>query len=376
MSAPKIRIGILGATGTVGQKLLLLLREHPWFEVTALAASERSAGKRYGEAVRWLEPEPMPARAASMVVQAAAPLLDCDLVFSALDAASAAIVEPAFAAAGVPVVSNASAHRMNPRVPLLVPEVNPDHVALVRTQGDGPGFIVTNPNCSTVGLVLCLKPLYDAFGVEDVQVTTLQAVSGAGYPGVPALDILGNVIPHIPGEEEKIASEPGRILGKLGRRGVAPATMRISAQTTRVPVVDGHLLSVSVRLGRRARLDEVRDAFVEFTPPPRVATLPTAPRRALQVLDEAAAPQPRLHACAGGGMTVSIGRLRPCPVLDWRFVALVHNTIRGAAGAAILNAELLVAERLVPARGVATAGRAPRTTRRGRGSATRGLAAS
>jgi aspartate-semialdehyde dehydrogenase len=376
MSRPRVRVGILGATGAVGQKLVLLLRDHPWFSLTALAASKRSAGKTYGEAVHWLEPEPMPAGASGLILQPADPPLECDLVFSALDADVARVAEPAFAVAGYPVVSNASAHRMEPQVPLLVPEVNPDHVALVRRQGGGPGFIVTNPNCVTAGLVLCLKPLDDCFGVEGVDVTTLQAVSGAGYPGVPALDILGNVIPHIAGEEEKVAREPGKILGRLRRGRVVLSSVRISAQATRVPVLDGHLLSVSLSLRRRARLDEVRDAFRGFAPPPRVAALPSVPRRPLVVLEDETAPQPRLHVGTGNGMTVSIGRLRACAVMDWRFVALVHNTVRGAAGAALLNAELLVAEGLVPARGYATARAASRTNRRRRGSATRDLAAS
>ena len=350
MTAGKLAVGILGATGAVGQKLVAMLAGHPWFEVTALAASERSAGRRYRDAVHWLEPVALPEGAGDLVVQRVAPPLSCDLVLSALDAATAREAEPAFAAAGTPVVSNASAFRMHPRVPLVIPEVNPDHLDLVATQEYGGGFIVTNPNCSTVGLAAALKPLDDAFGVEAAQVTTLQAVSGAGYPGVPALDILGNVIPCIDGEEAKLETEPGKLLGKLAGGSIEPAPVRISAQTTRVPVVDGHLLTVSVRLGTRAGAAEARRALAEYRSPIADLSLPSAPARFLAVLDGDAAPQPRLHAWLGGGMTVAVGRVRPCPVLDVRFVVLVHNTVRGAAGAAILNAELLVARGLVGCR--------------------------
>ena len=366
MSKWKLRVGILGATGSVGQKLVLLLRDHPWFLTTALAASERSAGRPYRDVVHWFEPNPLPEDIAGMVVTRATPPLDCDLVLSALDTAAALIIEPAFASAGYPVVSNASAYRMDPTVPLLVPEINPAHLGLVQRQPFGTGLIVTNPNCVVTGLVMCLKPLDDAFGVEAVQVTTMQAVSGAGYPGVPALDILGNVIPHIAGEEEKIAAEPPKILGRLRGGRIVPAPLRISAQATRVPVLDGHLMSVAVRLGHHASLDEVRSAFVGWVPSPRVAALPSSPPRPLAVLDGEAAPQPRLHAGLGAGMTVSLGRLRPCPVLDWRFVALVHNTVRGAGGGAIANAELLAAEGLVAMRedmAGTSASRRPRATR-------------
>ena len=350
MTAGKLAVGILGATGAVGQKLVSMLAAHPWFEVTALAASERSAGRRYRDAVHWLEPVALPEGAGDLVVQRVSPPLPCDLVLSALDAVTAREAEPAFAAAGTPVVSNASAFRMHPRVPLVIPEVNPDHLDLVAAQEYGGGFIVTNPNCSTVGLAAALKPLDDAFGVEAAQVTTLQAVSGAGYPGVPALDILGNVIPCIDGEEDKLETEPGKLLGKLAGGSIEPAPVRISAQTTRVPVVDGHLLTVSVRLGTRAGAAEARRALAEYRSPIADLSLPSAPARFLAVLDGDAAPQPRLHAWLGGGMTVAVGRVRPCPVLDVRFVVLVHNTVRGAAGAAILNAELLVARGLVGCR--------------------------
>lgn len=347
MNGAKLRVGILGATGTVGQKLVSLLRDHPWFVVTALSASERSAGRRYREAVHWLEPEPISEPQADMIIAEATLPLDCDFVLSALDATAARELEPAFAGAGYPVVSNASTYRTDPRVPLVVPEVNPDHVALVHCQGFGKGFIVTNPNCVTAGLVAALKPLEDAFGIEAVQVTTMQAVSGAGYPGVPALDILGNAVPFISGEEDKIASEPRKILGRMRQGRIAPAPLRISAQATRVPVLDGHLLSVSVKLSRHAGANEVRRAMADFVTPHQVAGLPSAPRELLRVFDTGPFPQPRLHAGLGGGMTVSVGRIRPCAVLDCRFVVLVHNTVRGAAGAAILNAELLTAQDLI-----------------------------
>ncbi|HPS77729.1 MAG TPA: aspartate-semialdehyde dehydrogenase [Thermoanaerobaculaceae bacterium] len=341
----RLRVGILGATGTVGQKLVRRLQGHPWFDLTRLMASERSAGRPYGEAVHWLEPEPLPPHVAAMPVEPAEPG-GCELVLSALDAAAARELEPRFAAVGCAVVSNASAFRMDADIPLVVPEVNPDHVELIGRQ-PWRGCIVTNPNCVVAGLVLVLKPLLDAFGLEALALTTLQAVSGAGYPGVPALDILGNVIPAIAGEEEKLQQEPGKILGRLDGDHVEPAPLEVSAQATRVPVLEGHLLSMSIRLGRRAGPDEAKAALRGFAPPDPVRRLPSAPDRPLLVLDDPFAPQPRLHAGAGGGMTVTVGRIRSCPVLGLRLVALVHNTIRGAAGAALLNAELLVRQGMV-----------------------------
>jgi len=336
MTDSRLRVGILGATGAVGQKLVALLARHPWLEVTAVTASQRSTGRSYGEVVHWLEATPPPTEVAALPVTAAEPPLECDLVFSALDADAAREIEPAFAAAGYPVFSNASAHRMRPDVPLLVPEVNADHLRLVERQPYGDGFIVTNPNCSTVGLVLALKPLADAFGLDAVQVTTMQAASGAGYPGVPALDILGNVLPHIAGEETKLESEPRKIFGALAAEGVAEHPMAVSAQANRVPVLDGHLLSVSVRFSHPADLDGV----------------PSAPPRPLSLLAAPEVPQPRRHATLGDGMLVHVGCVRVCPVLGVRFVALVHNTIRGAAGAAILNAELAIRKGFVKPRTV------------------------
>ncbi len=341
--SPAINVGILGATGAVGQKFVALLARHPWFKITALAASDRSAGKPYSEAATWTAAEPMPDAVRTMKVVNAAPPLDCDLVFSGLDAAVAGEIEGAFAAAGIPVISNARNYRMVEDVPLLIPEVNPDHVDLVtRQRWSNGGFIVTNPNCSTVGLVVALKPLFDRFGLETVQVTTMQALSGAGYPGVPSLDILSNVIPYIGGEEAKMETEPLKLLGRITDAGIEPADFRISAQCNRVPVFDGHLECVSVKLRKPANLDEVISSFRAFESPTKHLGLPSEPEQLFRYFEEDRFPQPRLHVGLGAGMTVSIGRARPCPVLDYKFVVLSHNTIRGAAGGAILNAELLV----------------------------------
>jgi len=339
----KYRVGILGATGAVGQKFIEILEGHPWFDITALAASDRSAGKPYREAANWIVSRPIPAAVAEREVVEARPDLDCDFVFSGLTADVAGDIERTFAEAGYPVISNARNYRMQDDVPLLIPEVNPTHTALIEQQRWGAGgFIVTNPNCSTVGLVCALRPLVDAFGVEAVQVTTLQALSGAGYPGVSALDALGNVMPYIGGEEDKMATEPLKLLGRLVGDRIEPARFAISAQCNRVPVLDGHLECISVRLGREAGAAEVRDAFLHFQSPISGIGLPSTPERLLHVFDEAPFPQPRRHVELGRGMTVSIGRIRPCPVLDVKFVALVHNTVRGAAGGAVLNAELLI----------------------------------
>lgn len=348
-----MRVGILGATGAVGQSFVQLLDSHPHFEVAAVAASERSAGKTYREATSWIGTTDMPARVAAMGVRPCDPaaLDDCDFVFSGLDAAAAAPIETAFADAGIPVISNARSHRMDPDVPLLIPEVNPDHTALIEQQRRR-GFIVTNPNCSAVGLVMALKPLHDAFGVEAVSVVTMQALSGAGYPGVASLDAIGNVIPFIGGEEEKMAAEPTKILGTLANGQVVPAEIAISAQCNRVPVLDGHLECVSVRLARPASPEEAAEVLRSWRSPLAGMGLPSAPERPLRVHDDERSPQPRRHAMAEGGMQVSVGRVRACPVMGLKFVVLSHNTIRGAAGGAILNAELLVAQgRLGPLRG-------------------------
>lgn len=341
MSGRRWRAAVVGATGVVGQHLVARLCGHPWFELAAVAASERSAGRAYGDAAHWLLPGGVPEEAAGLPVVAWESLPAVEVVFSGMDARAAVAAEPALAASGPAVVSNASAHRLRPGVPLLVPEVNPEHLTLLAHRPAGRGVLVTNPNCCVAGLALALKPLADAFGVDSVRVTTLQAISGAGYPGVASLDILGNAIPFIADEEEKIARETAAILGRAVLAETVPAAMAISAQAFRVPVVAGHLLSVSARLGRRVTVREAREAMEEFRAP-HCRQLPTAPSRPLVVAD-GAAPQPRLHGDAGGGMTVTVGRLRQCPVADVAFVALVHNTIRGAAGAALLNGELLAA---------------------------------
>ncbi|MEM1093444.1 MAG: aspartate-semialdehyde dehydrogenase [Bacteroidota bacterium] len=352
----KLRVGILGATGAVGQKFVELLDGHPWFEITALAASSRSAGKPYSEAANWIGAKPIPAAVADQVVVLAEPGLDCDFVFSGLDARVAGDLERAFAEAGYPVISNARNYRMQADVPLLIPEVNPDHTALIDRQvwGSAGGYIVTNPNCSTVGLVCALKPLHDAFGLDAVQVTTMQALSGAGYPGVSSLDALGNVVPYIGGEEAKIATEPLKLLGTLAEAGIGQPSIAISAQCNRVPVLEGHLECVAVRFKQPATAAEVREVLLGYESPIAALDLPTKPQPFLQVFGDERFPQPRRHSELGGGMTVSVGRVRDDEVLDVKFVVLSHNTIRGAAGGAILNAELLVNQGRLRARAAAS----------------------
>lgn len=349
MSASRIPVAVLGATGTVGQKFVRLLAEHPWLELVAVAASEASAGRPYGEVVRWREPVPVPERVARMTVQPARPPLvpEARIVFSALDATVARPIEEAFAAEGAYVVTNTKSLRMDPDVPLLVPEVNADHLALLdvqrRTRG-WRGGVVANPNCSTAALVLALAPLHRTFGVERVFVATMQATSGAGYPGVASLDILGNVVPHIGGEEEKIERESRKILGTLGPAGVEPAEFAVSAHTNRVATLEGHLETVSVGFRRRVTPEEAVAALRGFRASPRVACLPSSPDPPVEVEMRADRPQPRLDLQRGGGMAVTVGRVRPCPILDLRLVLLGHNTIRGAAGQAVQIAELLVAD--------------------------------
>jgi aspartate-semialdehyde dehydrogenase len=340
----KLRVGILGATGMVGQRFVQLLEHHPQFEITALAASDRSQGKTFAEACTWRLAGEMPAFAKTMLVQAPVPPLNCDLVFSSLPGDIARDTEGSFAAAGFPVISNSSAYRMDPDVPLLIPEVNHEHLALLELQHKrAPGFIVTNPNCSTIMLALALAPLHSQFGVSSVVATTMQALSGAGYPGVPSLAISDNVLPFIEGEEEKIEQETLKILGSLRKGQIAEAPMNVSAQCNRVNVSDGHMAAVRVRLNKQATKDELREAFASFSALPQELGLHSAPQQPIIVRDEPDRPQPRLDRDAGEGMSITIGRLQEDNVLDYRFVALSHNTIRGAAGAAILNAELLVA---------------------------------
>ena len=341
-----IEVGVLGATGVVGQQFVTRLARHPWFKLTWLAASERSEGKAYGEVAPWRLASPMPGQFAPKVVQACVPGRGPKVVFSGLDASVAGDIEAAFAAAGHIVVSNARNFRMDPLVPLLVPEVNADHLAIIEEQRKAKGWtgaIVTNPNCSTVVLALALAPL-KAFDIRKVIVSTMQAVSGAGYPGVASLDILGNVVPFIGGEEEKMETETLKILGRdLGRTHHRAI---ISAHTNRVPVIDGHTMTVSVELAERPSVVQVTSAIKNFAGRPQELWLPSAPQPPIVVMDAPNRPQPRLDADLGAGMAIAVGRIRPCPVLTTRFVALGHNTIRGAAGAAILNAELMHSEGL------------------------------
>ncbi|HEX8144469.1 MAG TPA: aspartate-semialdehyde dehydrogenase [Pyrinomonadaceae bacterium] len=347
----KYRVGILGATGTVGQRFIQLLEDHPQFEVTALAASDRSQGKPYSEACAWRLGGEMPEYVKALVVEAPRPPLDCDLVFSSLPSGAAREVEDAFARSGYPVISNSSAFRMDSDVPLLIPEINHEHLSLIEGQrkarGYDRGFIVTNPNCSTIMLVLALAPLHARFGVEAVVATTMQALSGAGYPGVASLDITDNVLPFIESEEEKIETETLKILGQVRDGAITGATMQVSAQCNRVNVSDGHMAAVRVRLAQRPEIDEISAALGSFTSLPQELGLHSAPARPIIVRDEHDRPQPRLDRDAGRGMSVTVGRIARDTVLDYRFIVLSHNTIRGAAGAAILNAELLVATRIL-----------------------------
>ncbi|HYB95447.1 MAG TPA: aspartate-semialdehyde dehydrogenase [Vicinamibacterales bacterium] len=339
-----IEVGVLGATGVVGQQFVSRLAEHPWFRCTWLAASERSEGKPYKSVAPWKLATPIPHASASRIVDGCVPGRGPKVVFSGLDASVAGEIEGAFAAAGHIVVSNARNFRMDPVVPLLIPEVNPDHLRLLDEQRRSKGWsgaIVTNPNCSTIVLAMALAPLR-SFDIRSVVVSTMQAVSGAGYPGVPSLDILGNVVPFIGGEEEKMQTETLKILGSDGGRSPYPAV--VSAHTNRVPVIDGHTMTVSVAFQQQPSIDAVGEALRNFSGRPQELALPTAPRPPLVVSDEPNRPQPRLDVDLGGGMAITIGRLRECPVMHVKFVALGHNTVRGAAGAAILNAELMHAE--------------------------------
>jgi len=344
----KIEVGIVGATGTVGQQFAALLADHPWFRLTWLAASERSAGKRYGE-LPWRLPAPLAEEFAALRVEALRPGTAPRILFSALDSSIAGDAEREFAAAGHFVVSNSRNHRMDSLVPLLIPEINADHLGLVPLQQKKEGWrgaIVTNPNCSAIALSLALAPLR-AFELRRVIVTTLQALSGAGYPGVASLDATANVIPYIEGEEEKIEVETRKILGRLAKGGIELHSAAISATSTRVPVINGHTESVSVELGKNTERDDILAAFSIFSGEPQKLRLPSAPARPIVYMDAPDRPQPRLDAERGGGMAVYVGRLRYCHVLSYKFVVLGHNTIRGAAGAALLNAELMVAKKLV-----------------------------
>ena len=343
----KLPVGILGATGVVGQRFIQMLERHPWFEVAWLAASDRSEGKTYAEAAKWRLKTLIPAKVAAMKVSPATPAGAPKIIFAALDASIAAEIEPRFAEAGCAVVSNSSALRMQSDVPLVIPEVNADHIKLIDTQAwrkKSGGYVVTNSNCSAMGLVLALAPVHERFGLEAVMVVTMQAVSGAGYPGVASLDILGNVIPYIRNEEEKMEEEAQKLLGKLNGSGIVPAPFAMSAQCNRVAVEDGHTESVSIRLNKKAKPEEIIAAWTEYRGGVSNLKLPSAPERPVVYMEANDRPQPRFDVDLGAGMTTSVGRLRPCGVLDWKFTVLSHNTIRGAAGAAVLNAELLKAK--------------------------------
>ncbi len=347
MSSERTPVGILGATGIVGQRLVQMLEQHPWFEVAWLAASERSEGLAYGEAARWRLKTPIPPQVARLKISPAAPEGAPRVVFAALDAAIAAELEPRFAGAGHAVITNSSAMRMQSDVPLVIPEVNPGHLKVLECQSwrrTSGGFIVTNPNCSAIGLVMALAPLHQRFGLETVSVVTMQAVSGAGYPGVASLDILGNVIPYIAKEEEKLEEETRKLLGRMAGAAIESADFAISAQCNRVAVEDGHTESVSVKLRQAAQAPEMISAWNEFRGAAQGLQLPSAPPQPLIYDTAPDHPQPRFDVDRGAGMTCSVGRLRPCGVLDWKFTVLSHNTIRGAAGAALLNAELLKAQ--------------------------------
>jgi aspartate-semialdehyde dehydrogenase len=328
------KIGILGATGMVGQRFIQLLERHPWFEVAWLAASDKSSGKRYGDAVKWKLDTALPAHIAEMRVSPATPAGAPKIIFAALDSDIAREMEPAFAAAGCAVISNSSAFRMQEDVPLVIPEVNASHLPLLENQSwrkQSGGYIVTNPNCSAIGLVLALKPLEERFGIDSIFVSTMQAVSGAGYPGVASLDILGNVVPYIKSEEEKMQEETLKLLGSLKGARVQPLDAKVSAHCNRVPVEDGHTESVSIKLRRPATREEILAAWSEFKPLAG-QDLPTAPAQPVEFVAADDRPQPRLDRMRGNGMASTVGRLRPCPLLDWKFTVLSHNTIRGAAG--------------------------------------------
>ncbi|MEE8348631.1 MAG: aspartate-semialdehyde dehydrogenase [Acidobacteriota bacterium] len=346
----KIAVGILGATGAVGQKFILLLADHPWFEIRELAASHRSSGKPYQDAVNWMQPRPMPESVRGMIVKECRPDLDCQIAFSGLDSSVAGEVEETFARAGCWVFSNAKNHRMDPDVPLLITELNGEHLEVVSQQQKNRGWtgaIVTNANCSAIVLALSLGPLHQRFELERVHVVTFQAISGAGYPGVPSMDILSNVVPFISGEEDKIETEPQKILGTLGENGFHPADFTVSSHANRVPVEEGHLECVSLSLKKKASVEEVIRCWEEFRGPEKVQGLPSAPRQPVVVVHEENRPQPRRDVEKYGGMSALVGRVRPCPLLDLKYVVLGHNTIRGAAGASILNAELAVENGLI-----------------------------
>ncbi len=341
----KIPVGILAATGAVGQRFVQHLVDHPWFEITVVTGSSRTAGRPYSEGVNWLLDGDPPGEIADMIVQPTETNLDVQVLFSALPTAEARDLEPQFAAAGYKLLTNASPYRMDPYVPLLIPEVNPDHSAIIPYQQEAygwPGFIVANANCSTTSIVLPLKILQEAFSLHSAVIVTMQAISGAGYPGVPSLAILDNIIPHIGGEDGKLESEPRKLCGTYLDGRIVPADFVVSAQANRVPVIDGHLGSVSVKLAQPVTVDEAISLFQNWQPPAICRDLPTMPDPVLIYRPEENRPQPRLDRDAGHGLAWTVGKVRECPVNDLRFLAITHNTLRGAASGSVLNAELLV----------------------------------
>ncbi len=346
----KINVAVIGATGMVGQRFIQLLQEHPWFELTAVVGSERSAGRTYGEACHWVIDNDMPATVRDLPVLHSEAALDTPLVFSALPSSVAGPLEERLAAAGHVVCSNASSHRNDPDVPLLIPEVNPEHLGLIEIQRKRRGWsgaIITNPNCTITPLTMALHPLHQAFGVTKVLIVSMQAVSGAGYPGVSAYDALDNVIPLIKGEEPKVESEPLKMLGTLNGSEIQPANCIISAHCNRVPTLEGHLECISIALEHQADLEQVVTVLRTFRGLPQELGLPSAPAQPVLVRDEPDRPQPRRDRAAGDGLATVVGRVRPCPILAYKFVALAHNTIRGAAGGSLLNAELMRAQGII-----------------------------
>ncbi len=337
----KIPVAILGATGSVGQKFIELLINHPWFEIAELGASERSTGKKYKDATKWIMASLLNPEIGNMELKPCKPNLKSRLVFSALDSSFAGEIETQFANNGYFVISNSKNHRFDSDVPLLIPEVNPDHLELIKNK---KGAIITNPNCSTIGLVLAIKPLLDAFGIEAMNVVTMQAISGGGYPGVPSLDILDNVIPFISGEEEKLESEPKKILGKLSDGKIVMTEIKTSAQCNRVSVIDGHTENVQIKFKKKPSKNEIIEAWKEFKSLPQILDLPSAPQKPIHYFEEDHLPQPRLNRNLENGMAVSVGRLRDCEIFDYKFTVLSHNTVRGAAGGTLLVAELMKAQ--------------------------------
>jgi len=343
----KIPVGVLGATGAVGQKFIKLLENHPWFEVTEVAASERTSGKLYGNAVSWKQVTPVPEAVRDLEVRPCTPDLKCRVVFSGLDAAVAGPIEEDFARAGYVVLSNSKNHRLDEDVPLVIPEVNHEHMGLIPIQKENrksAGYIVTNANCTTMFLAMALGPIHKAMKIEKVFMVSMQAVSGAGYPGVPSLDILGNVIPFIGGEEEKVEIETRKILGTFNGKSIDLADFPVSAQCNRVAVEDGHTESVSVKLARRTTAAEIADLWRNYSGVPQQLGLPSAPKHPFVVMEAQDRPQPRFDVNRENGMATLVGRIRPCSIFDFKFTLMGHNTVRGAAGASILNAELLKAQ--------------------------------